>query len=150
MKNNNSMTSLEVLIKNLKVLYQNLRGNTLPKIDKIKFQNNLVSNNKKKKILIAVSTGGLSSMLVFESLLGKLLQNKNCEVDYLLCDEVLPACVMATIHRIGENDFSKHGSQKICSYCFSRSSEYLSKAGGNIIKFSDFISNDELNEIKKK
>ena len=49
MKNNNSMISLEVLIKNLKVLYLNLRGNTLPKIDKIKFQNSLVSNNKKKE-----------------------------------------------------------------------------------------------------
>tara|TARA_B110000027_G_scaffold134130_1_gene165065 strand:- start:1886 stop:2074 length:189 start_codon:yes stop_codon:yes gene_type:complete len=57
MKNNNSMTSLEVLIKNLKVLYQNLRGNTLPKIDKIKFQNNLVSNNKKKKYLLQFQLG---------------------------------------------------------------------------------------------
>tara|TARA_B100000787_G_scaffold170286_1_gene165719 strand:+ start:9534 stop:11270 length:1737 start_codon:yes stop_codon:yes gene_type:complete len=149
MKNNYIINSLERLIKNLKILYQNLRGNTLPKIDKIKFQNNLSSSSKKKKILIAVSTGGLSSMLVFESLLGKLLQNKNCEVDYLLCDEILPACVMATIHRIDEKDFSKHGSQKICSYCFIRSSEYLRKAGGNIIKFSDFINNDELNEINK-
>ena len=132
MKKDKNIYSVKKLYKILKIIYQNLRGNTLPKIDKIKFSNNSNSNNlnsntKNKKILIAVSTGGLSSMLVFESLIGKLLQNKNCEVDYFLCDEVLPACVMATVHRINEDNFEKHGSKKICSYCFVRSDEYLKK-----------------------
>jgi len=87
-------------------------------------------------------------MLVFESLIGKLLQSKNCEVDYLLCDEILPACVMATVHRINENSFEKHGSKKICSYCFIRSNEYLKKTDSNIVKFSDFINFDELKKIQ--
>ena len=148
MKKDKNIYSIKNLYKILKIIYQNLRGNTLPKIDKIKFSSNLNSNTKNKKILIAVSTGGLSSMLVFESLIGKLLQNKNCEVDYFLCDEVLPACVMATVHRINEDNFEKHGSKKICSYCFVRSDEYLKKTGSNVVKFSDFINSDELHEIQ--
>ena len=131
MKKDKNIYSIKNLYKILKIIYQNLRGNTLPKIDKIKFSSNLNSNTKNKKILIAVSTGGLSSMLVFESLIGKLLQNKNCEVDYFLCDEVLPACVMAIVHSINEDNFEKHGSKKICSYCFVISVEYLIKTGSN-------------------
>jgi hypothetical protein len=148
MKKSNNLNFIKNIYKTLKILNQNLRGNTLPKIDKIKFPNNMDSRSPKKKVLIAVSSGGLSSILVFESLIGKLLQGKNCEVDYLLCDEVLPACIMATVHRVDESNFLEHGSKKICSYCYLRANEYLKKTGGNIIKFSDFISSDELNEIK--
>ena len=148
MKKNRNIFFVKNFFKILKIFYQNLRGNTLPKIDKINFPNNTNITLPKKKILIAVSTGGLSSMLVFESLIGKLLQSKNCEVDYLLCDEILPACVMATVHRINENSFEKHGSKKICSYCFIRSNEYLKKTDSNIVKFSDFINFDELKKIQ--
>ena len=148
MKKNRNIFFVKNFFKILKIFYQNLRGNSLPKIDKINFPNNTNITLPKKKILIAVSTGGLSSMLVFESLIGKLLQSKNCEVDYLLCDEILPACVMATVHRINENSFEKHGSKKICSYCFIRSNEYLKKTDSNIVKFSDFINFDELKKIQ--
>ena len=138
----------EDVIKYLKIFYQNIRGNKLPDLNKIRLPKNY---NKiyKKKVLIAVSTGGLSSMLVFESLIGKLLQSKNCEVDYLLCDEILPACVMATVHRIDQSNFVKKGSKKICSYCFVRSNNYLKKSGNNVVRFSELINQDELNQIKK-
>ena len=138
----------EDVIKYLKIFYQNIRGNKLPDLNKIRLPKNY---NKiyKKKVLIAVSTGGLSSMLVFESLIGKLLQSKNCEVDYLLCDEILPACVMATVHRIDQSNFIKKGSKKICSYCFVRSNNYLKKSGNNVVRFSELINQDELNQIKK-
>lgn len=137
----------EDIIKYLKIFYQNIRGNKLPDLNKIRFPKNY---NKiyKKKVLIAVSTGGLSSMLVFESLIGKLLQSKNCEVDYLLCDEILPACVMATVHRIDQSSFEKKGSKKICSYCFVRSNNYLKKIGNNVVRFSKLINQDELNQIE--
>ena len=133
--------------KKLKIIYQNLSGNTLPDLKRIKFPVNYNTQHKKKKILIAVSTGGLSSMLVFESLIGKLLQSRNCEVDYLLCDEVLSGCVMATVHRINVRDFEKYGSKKICSYCFLRSNDYLKNTGSKIVKFSNFINREELNKI---
>jgi len=138
----------ENFFKKLKIIYQNTKGNTLPNLNKIKFPNNFNAKQKKKKILIAVSTGGLSSMLVFESLIGKLLQSRNCEVDYLLCDEVLPGCVMATIHGIDEQSFKKYGSKKICSHCFIRSNNYLKNTGSKIIKFSNFINQNELNQIE--
>ena len=138
----------EDVIKYLKIFYQNIRGNKLPDLNKIRLPKNY---NKiyKKKVLIAVSTGGLSSMLVFESLIGKLLQSKNCEVDYLLCDEILPACVMATVHRIDQSNTVKKRTKKISSYCFVTSNNYLKKSGNNVVRFSELINQDELNQIKK-
>lgn len=135
--------------KILKIIYEDLRGNSLPNIENINFSSNTNLSKPKKNILIAVSTGGLSSMLVFESLIGKLLQNENCKVDYLLCDEVLPACVMATIHRIKVDKFRKHGSKKICSYCYIRSHQYLKKTGSDVLKFSNFINFNELQKINE-
>ena len=35
------------------------------------------------------------------------------------------------------------------SYCFVRSNNYLKKTGGNVLKFSEFISSDEYNQIKE-
>jgi len=81
------------LIKYIKIFRNFLIGNRLSNLK------NLQKNSKKKinkKILIPISTGGLQSILTFESLIGNILESEGCEVDFLLCDEILPACVMAT------------------------------------------------------
>ena len=70
-------------------------------------------------------------------MIGSILNYEGYEVDYLLCDELLTACIMATINRIDEDEFNKYGSKKICSYCFVRSNNYLKKTGGNVLKFSE-------------
>ncbi len=132
------------LIKYIKIFRNFLIGNRLSNLK------NLQKNSKKKinkKILIPISTGGLQSILTFESLIGNILESEGCEVDFLLCDEILPACVMATIFHIQEEKFNKHGSKKICSFCFLRAKNYIKSFNGNVIKFSDLISQKELEEI---
>ena len=99
--------------------------------------------------MIPVSAGGLEKSLVFESMIGSTLQYEGFNVEYLLCDELLPACIMATNNKINSDDFNKHGSKKICSYCFIRAKNYLETTGAKVLKFSDLISKEEFNQIKK-
>lgn len=140
--------SFDLPVKYLKIFRKYLGGQRLPnwnEINKNKVKKKKIRN---ERILIAVSTGGLESHLVFESMIGSILSYEGYQVDYLLCDEILPACIMATIDRINEKKFNKFGSKKICSYCFLRSNNYLKSTGGYVLKFSDFISSEDYTKIK--
>ena len=46
-------------------------------------------------------------------MIGSILNYEGYNVDYLLCDELLSACIMANVNQINEKDFNKHGSKKI-------------------------------------
>ncbi len=140
-----------IFIKYLKIFLKNLKG-PLPNWKSIELSKNKnkIINNRKENILIPVSAGGLENILVFESMIGSILKYEGFNVDYLLCDEFLPACVMATNNKIGNADFNQHGSKKICSYCFLRAKNYLESTGAKVLKFSDFISKEELKIIDDK
>ena len=126
-----------------------LRGNRLQnwkKLNKqiINFKN---KNKEKKKILIATSAGGLRSSLVLESLIGSTLNFKGCDVEFLLCDGILPTCIMGSIHSIDENEYNKNGSKFLCDSCFEVSNNYLKKLNLNINKFSNFINDSEIKQV---
>ncbi len=145
------LDQLDLPIKYLKIFRKYLTGQRLPNWNEI--SKNKIRHTKKSKnenILIAVSAGGLETHLVFESMIGSILNYEGYNVDYLLCDELLSACIMANVNRINEKDFNKHGSKKICSYCFIRSNNYLKTTGGNVLKFSDFISTKEYDQINSQ
>ena len=147
----NIVKSIDNSIKYLKIFRKYISGQSLPdwkKINKSKTKKKIL-NKKKENILIPVSAGGLEKSLVFESMIGSTLQYEGFNVEYLLCDELLPACIMATNNKINSDDFNKHGSKKICSYCFIRAKNYLETTGAKVLKFSDLISKEEFNQIKK-
>ncbi len=73
---------------------------------------------KNKKILIATSSGGLYPHLIFESILGMALDYKGAEVEYLLCNKSLSACIMSTSSNISENELIKNGPKKLCTNCY--------------------------------
>ena len=113
-----------------------------------------IDQDENSNILIATGAGGLLSNLVFESVLGYALKNKKCNVEFLLCDAPLSACIMATELVIKEDIFLKEGPKSICSSCYHNSEIFLKDAKFKINKISDYIDlNDEkhiqdLNTIK--
>ncbi len=134
------------IIKNLNIFKHYITGNNLPKLESCK-------NNKKinRKILIATSSGGLQSILVFEALLGNILKYEGCEVDFLLCDEILSGCVMKTIFNNTEKQLLESYSNKTgCSICFLRAKNYLEKYKLNVLKFSDFIDKKKIKAIEER
>tara|TARA_B110000211_G_scaffold233385_1_gene299450 strand:- start:1830 stop:3473 length:1644 start_codon:yes stop_codon:yes gene_type:complete len=111
--------------------------------------------NYKKSFLIATSSGGLLSPLVFESLLGVSLKSRGHDVEFLLCDGVLSACIMCTSNDIDEENYEKNGPKKICNSCFINAYNFLKPTKIKINVLSDYLTNkdkvviDQLNLVNK-
>lgn len=140
----------EINLDILRDLYHFIKGNRLPKLKEIR-ETFHFKNLNKKNILIATSAGGLKSQLVLESLIALGLENKNCNVEFLLCDGNLQGCIMTTQDNISETKIieGKH-IKKICKRCFNPSKRYLEQAGYYVNKISDNIQPKEINHILDK
>lgn len=99
----------------------------------------------KKRVLVATSLGGYHMGSIFESLLGKALEYRGCEVDVLLCDGALPACQHGKLSIVGEQEYAKTGPELRCDGCFKFGSTIAEKFGLNLIRYSDF-SDDQIFE----
>lgn len=106
------------------------------------------TNQKKKKILIALSAGGLKSASIFESLLAVSLNTRGHNVEFLLCDGVLTACIMCTLKNVDEDEYLKSGSKKICNSCFINSYKFLKPTKIKIRVLSDYLKNKDDKFIK--
>ncbi len=123
----------------------------MPNLKKIKasiYKKN-INLSKRKKILIATSAGGLRAQLVLESMIGLGLEYSGSEVEFLLCDEILPACIIATYFNSKENDIIRGKEKSICDTCFSVAFKYLNNANIKVNKFSDYISKDQIKSISE-
>ncbi len=105
-------------------------------------------NNKKKKILIALSAGGLKSASIFESMLAVSLDTRGHNVEFLLCDGVLSACIMCTLKNVDEDEYIKSGPKKICNSCFINSYKFLKPTKIRINVLSDYLKIQDNNFIK--
>ena len=113
----------------------------------INFDN--LKNKHSKKILIATSTGGSRHAISDETLFGLSLKARGMDVDFLLCDQALPACSENTYMDYNDKkEFIRYGSSTKCSACWNAGKNTLQQAGFNTLKFSDYISNEELKIIR--
>ena len=102
-----------------------------------------------KKILIATSTGGMLSSSHIESLLAFALTFYGAKVEILLCDKVLPACMMATSNFINENEMSKNGISKTCQSCLDNGKFAFQDLGLKIHYYSNFLKSNQLKKIDR-
>ena len=103
----------------LKDIYNFLKGNTLPDIKKIRLKlENKFKKFNKKKILIATSAGGLKPQVIFESALALSLENSGAEVNFLVCDKVLPVCIMNSYFNTSVESIIEKKINKSCDSCF--------------------------------
>ncbi|MDC3342346.1 hypothetical protein OAV64_04860 [Candidatus Pelagibacter sp.] len=102
-----------------------------------------------KKILIATSTGGQLFCSHFESLLAFALTYYGARVEILLCDKVLPACMMATSKFIDEESFSKNGPSKVCNSCFDSGKFAFDGLGLKVNYYSQFITDKDIKDLNE-
>ena len=104
-----------------------------------------------KRILIVTGGGGYSAAKQIESLLAVALQLRGASVDILLCDEVLPGCFQTTLDwDQNEKAFAKSGTSKAnCFSCFHFANKTYTALGLNVIKLSDLLTKEDINEAKK-
>ncbi len=96
------------------------------------------------RILIATSTGAHRAGNITESAIAASLILRGYDVDVLLCDAALPACIMAE-YQFVKNDMQKYfdkGPSEVglCYGCHKMANDMWSELGVNILKYSDFIS----------
>ncbi len=105
---------------------------------------------KGEKVLIPTSIGAYLAGTTLESLLAVALTLRGSEVHILLCDEVLPACFDCWIGWYSDQGrFAKHGPKKdLCKDCFSHAYKMFDSLGIKIYRYSDFLSEDELQEAE--
>jgi len=100
-----------------------------------------------KKILISTSTGGHLCASHFESLLAVALTYYGAKVEILLCDKILPACMMTTSHNVSEDIFANKGPDKMCSSCLDSGKFSFLDLGLKVHYFSEYINLSEKKEI---
>ena len=127
--------------------YNFIKGNTLPDIKKIKFGLKKKSIKINKKILIATSSGGLKPQVVFESMLALSLDNSGVEIEFLLCDHTLPACIMNTCFNSEAEKIVTSKKNLSCVTCFETTYNLLTGAGFKVNKFSDYIEKQNIKKI---
>jgi hypothetical protein len=102
------------------------------------------------KVLIATTTGGHPSSPLLESLLGVALTLRGAEVHFLLCDSVLPACLMAEIQLMGPAAFARQGPQGyFCDGCFEHASAIYEPLSLPIHRFSEQLGPEEVKEADR-
>jgi len=105
----------------------------------------------KKKILLATSFGGIPTAAILDSFLAIALTLRGAEVHILLCDKILPACLMTEVGLIGQKTLEIHGPKKhLCKFCHAAGRIIFNALGLKIHQYGDFLSAAELGAIKYK
>ena len=107
------------------------------------------NNSSKKKILIAPIVNADQTLICLHSLLGVSLSLKDCEVNYLICDAVLPACTNAINFVINEDEFIEHGPKKVCNSCYDCNHTLFNQIDKNYLKLSNFLTKEDFKNAEE-
>jgi hypothetical protein len=96
------------------------------------------------RVLIATSAGGSKPSTIVETLLAVALTLRGARVQVLLCDEALPACMMANIKSTApevlvNNEIGRY----VCNTCFAPGHLSYQGLGLPIHRYGDFITPEE-------
>lgn len=124
--------------------------NVIIRKDKSDWEKILGSVENSKKILLATSMGSLPTGAIMDSILSAALTLRGADVHILLCDSFLPACLMCEIGLISPKDLSSKGPENyFCKNCFSIANKMFENLGIKVHKYSDLVSQRELDNAEK-
>lgn len=99
------------------------------------------------KILIATTVGGHLPATHLESALAVALTLRGADVQILLCDRRLPACLQAQIARFPDaREFAARGPSPLCDSCYAPAAKMYESLGLKIHRLSDLIQRSEAAE----
>jgi len=104
-----------------------------------------------KKVLVATGTGGHAAVLALESLVGVSLAARGAKVEFLLCDETLPACLMclATDTPNVETFVEKGPQGTQCGTCYKPARAILEELQFPIHTYGSLLSPEDRAEAKR-
>jgi hypothetical protein len=120
---------------------------TLLRKDRDRWQTALAAAKKGPKILIATTVGGQLPATHLESALAIALTLRGANVQILLCDRRLPACLQAQITQFPDaREFAARGPAPLCDSCYAPAAKMYESLGLGIHRLSDLIQPSEAAE----
>lgn len=103
------------------------------------------------RVLFATSAGGNMAAIALETILVLALAIRHAKVTILLCDGVLPACLLCTLDTYrNERRFAAVGPEKSdCEDCFSLAYRLYEKLGIQVIRYSDYIDQRQISKLEQ-
>jgi hypothetical protein len=97
-------------------------------------------------VLVATNTGGHVPSITLEGLLTAALVLRGANVHVLLCDEMLPGCLLCSVELYpNHQQFVKHGpSRDICKGCFKPAVNMYRSFGLKIHRYSELLSSEDM------
>jgi hypothetical protein len=103
-----------------------------------------------RKVLLGTDVAGHLNGTIVESALGAALRLRGHQVDMLLCDGLLPACLECTYVQISPDRMSAGGPQSsLCGYCHQTGVDSVDGLGITIHSFSDLVTPEERAEARR-
>lgn len=101
----------------------------------------------KRRVLIG-SIGGHLAGTRLESALAVALRVRDVEVDVLLCDQDLPACLECEVVRIGgTQELLTHGpTRRMCPGCFDSGDRLFTGLNAKVFRYGDFLVPEQRRE----
>lgn len=96
----------------------------------------------RQRVLMATSVGGHLTGTTLESALAAALVLRGAEVETLLCDADLPACLECTVLRLGDgSEMARQGPRRLlCPGCFRSGAATYGELGLKVHKYSDWYT----------
>lgn len=101
------------------------------------------------RVLIATSMGGFDYGVLVESSLAVALTLRGARVEFLLCDEFLPACQLTEVAQVAPERLLSGPSQPRCRSCFGRGRATLAALGLPVRTFSAGVTRAEREEARR-
>jgi hypothetical protein len=110
--------------------------------DRAAWQQVLAAAKGGQRVLIATSVGSHLAGTTLESALAAALTLRGVEVDVLLCDTALPACLAADVSWYpDQRQFARHGpTQDLCRGCFDSGAGVFRDLGLRVRAYSEHLT----------
>lgn len=110
-----------------------------------------IAKKSPRKILIATSVGGHLPSMTLESMLGVALCNRGVESEYLLCDGILPACMLCEVRWYRDLARFHREGPKVdhCPHCYKPAADALEPLNLTVRRYSDYIDSRKREEARK-
>ena len=106
---------------------------------------------RRGRVLIATNIGGHGPVSVFESTLAAALALRDAEVEVVLCDAALPACLRAEYADLPDDSIlaERRLPQTFCPTCMSRGRAMFEPLGLKVRFLSELITEDDRAEARR-
>ena len=99
-----------------------------------------LSEARAPRVLIATNTGGHFALAAIDRLLAVALTLRGAHVASVLCDGVLPACMMCEFNLTPLPQFARHGPPRLlCGYCHAPAAERLAALHLPVVRLGETL-----------